>query len=118
MSSVLDAIRIRRCYPVKEVPGAFVRSLTRAEWKRVKEIDTDISDELLFGFALTDEKGNPEFTQGKDESDETFANRLLAYFEDVDTKTRRELGNAIIRVGQVPTHEDIAKNSETTRQPA
>ncbi len=110
MSTVLDAIRIRRCYPVKGVEGAYVRSLTRGELKRISELPPDLKDEFLFGCVLTDAKGNAAFTQEKSETDEAFAKRVGDALLDMDTQTRNDIGDAVARIGKVPDVETIAKN--------
>lgn len=110
MSTVLDALRLRRCYPVKGVDGVYVRSLTRGELKRIGDLPQELKDEFLFGCVVTDSAGKAAFTKGADETDEAFAKRVGEALLDMDTQTRNDIGDAVARIGKVPDAETIAKN--------
>lgn len=112
MTTVLDRVRKRRHYPVPEIgEGVFVRSLTRGELRRLSALETDLKDEFMFGCALTDGTGKPEFVQVQEETDVAFAQRVRAAIEEhVDLETRSQLGSAIARIVQSPSQRDLQKN--------
>jgi hypothetical protein len=110
MTSVLDRIKKRRCYPVKEVEGAFVRSLTRGEANRVEALDGEEKTDFILGVALVDELGNPAFSQSPEETDSAFCQRIKEQTKDVDGATITAIIRAVGKVTQAAPLETTAKN--------
>ena len=118
MSTVLDALRKRSHYAVKEVPGVFVRAMTRGEIVRMKALEQEAKTDFFMGCCLVDANGGAVFTKDEAETDVDFCARIGKSLADVDAPTVSKISEAIGRIGKVPDQETIAKNSEETRQPA
>lgn len=125
--SVLTAMKKRQCCPVKlgDDTTVHVRGLTVGELDRLEALGkdpqtADLQTAFIIGRAVVDAQGTPEWVplaatrpggDGKPESDEAFARRVLADLEDVPTGNIYEITRTIHNIGKLPASvEAVVKN--------
>lgn len=109
MSSVVERLQKRRRYPI-DIDGndVFIRALKQSERDACEEFKNDeASLGFAIGIALMADNGEPEFTQSKEETAIEFGNRVLDTLQLPDD-TRSQLVNAILKLSNGPTAEQLA----------
>ncbi len=109
MSSILDRIKKRRCYPV---PGldVWVRAMTRGELERAAKLPDDLKTDFMLACVLVDEQGQPAISATAGESDEDLCRRVAAHTAETDSQTINEILSAVGRIGKPPSVETLAGN--------
>lgn len=109
MSTTIERLRKRRCYPV-EIDGEkiHIRALLTSEQSELMEIrDQDESFGYALGCALVNDDRSPVYTRVETESALQFGARVLTDI-DLPTDTRAELTDLILKLTAGP------KSLETT----
>ena len=108
MSSVIERLQKRRRYPI-EIDGetVFIRSLKQAERDACEQFKNEESSlGYAIGIALMADNGEPMFTQSADEPAIDFGDRVLTTLDMADD-TRSQLVNAILKLSNGPTAEQL-----------
>lgn len=111
MVSVIDKLQKRRLYPVT-IAGetVHVQALRHKEFARV--LGDLQADDAAFGFTighgLLNDDGSTVFSQGAEESDKDFGDRVIDSL-NLPTDTRAELTETILRLSKGPTPEGLEK---------
>ena len=120
MSSVLDKIRRRRCYPVDLEHGETVHVRPLGGWDKLAINSLESPDEQLaysIGRCLVNEDAERVMDRNADESAKEYIARVRLFTEDLSYADLAALATAISKVTKVPAAETLLKNSEPTITP-
>lgn len=111
MSTILDRIKKRRCYPVEIAGGTvYVRALTRGELERVNKLPDELKTDFMIGCVLVEESGESVIPRNDGESDEEFCRRVAGHTADTDSETVSTILGAVSKIGKTPPAETLAGN--------
>lgn len=111
MASVFDRIARRKAYPVELNGGTlFVCEPTLGQVKQVQKLDGEQATGLALAFCVVNEDGSPVFTQGCEEGNEQFADRVLKDASVLTPSEMTAISNAIFKLISPAKPDELTKN--------
>jgi hypothetical protein len=114
LSSVIERLRKRRCYPILlDGEQIHIRALLTSELQTISSIAKGNDDSAIgfaFGCSVLHADGTQVFQRTATESDVEFGTKILVEL-DLPLDTKAELTGKIMRLSQGPIdHEQLKKN--------
>ena len=111
MSSVIQKLLKRRCYPVS-IAGEemHLRMLTIGEGDVLDKLKDSEKTLFAVGCSLVDADGKQQLPRQPDESYAAYAARLSMELADMGQDMLGELMSAILKLAKIPSPENLQKN--------